>query len=70
MKIACEKCGGTGVEAHQDHSPSVLDCAFCDGEGEVNEGICDICDKNHWTHHGFVSGVETYACNQCAGVQP
>lgn len=30
-------------------------------------GMCDCCDVRPWKYHGFVCGIETYWCWECAG---
>jgi hypothetical protein len=33
-------------------------------------GSCDVCDKTGWLSRAWVTGIETYACEECSGVAP
>jgi hypothetical protein len=40
--------------------------ASLDINGDVLHKLCDVCGEREWTWHGWVSGLETYACATCA----
>lgn len=73
----CDDCDGFGYHCDRNPlDPSVreLPCSACDGTGLVSTDMycCDCCGTlvpMREINRGWVSELETYACDKCAGPQ-